>query len=67
MSGTLLQGTVKPNDTLLLGPDKSGDFVPTVIKSIHRRRSLTRVGARSMMCGLTCCRSCAAGRRAALH
>ncbi|XP_052267319.1 GTP-binding protein 1-like [Dreissena polymorpha] len=38
VSGTLLQGLVKLNDTLLLGPDPLGQFQPMVIKSIHRKR-----------------------------
>lgn len=38
VSGTLLQGYVKLNDTLLLGPDPLGQFQPMVIKSIHRKR-----------------------------
>lgn len=38
VSGTLLQGFVKLNDTLLLGPDPLGQFQPMVIKSIHRKR-----------------------------
>ena len=38
VSGTLLQGYIKLNDTLLLGPDALGQFQPIVIKSIHRKR-----------------------------
>lgn len=38
VSGTLLQGYVKLNDTLMLGPDPLGQFQPMVIKSIHRKR-----------------------------
>ncbi|KAK7493333.1 hypothetical protein BaRGS_00015459 [Batillaria attramentaria] len=38
VSGTLLQGFIKLNDTLLLGPDALGQFQPIVIKSIHRKR-----------------------------
>ena len=38
VSGTLLQGLVKLNDTLMLGPDPLGQFQPMVIKSIHRKR-----------------------------
>jgi GTPase len=46
VSGTLLQGSVKTNDTLLLGPDSFGQFIPTVIKSIQRRRMPARVSQR---------------------
>ncbi|XP_012934958.1 GTP-binding protein 1 [Aplysia californica] len=38
VSGTLLQGHIKLNDTLLLGPDALGQFMPIPIKSIHRKR-----------------------------
>ncbi|KAL4240524.1 GTP-binding protein 1 [Mactra antiquata] len=38
VSGTLLQGFVRLNDTLMLGPDPLGQFTPMVIKSIHRKR-----------------------------
>ena len=38
VSGTLLQGYIRLNDTLLLGPDALGQFQPIVIKSIHRKR-----------------------------
>ena len=33
-----MKGTIKVNDTLLLGPDPLGHFVPLAIKSIHRKR-----------------------------
>ena len=36
VSGTNLKGTIKLNDTLLLGPDPLGHFTPITIKSIHR-------------------------------
>eukprot|EP00096_Caligus_rogercresseyi_P015720 TRINITY_DN818_c0_g1_i1.p1 TRINITY_DN818_c0_g1~~TRINITY_DN818_c0_g1_i1.p1 ORF type:complete len:599 (-),score=189.35 TRINITY_DN818_c0_g1_i1:47-1843(-) len=38
VSGTNLKGTIKVNDTLLLGPDPLGDFTPIAVKSIHRKR-----------------------------
>merc|ERR1719270_1572849 len=38
VSGTNLRGTIKLNDTLLLGPDALGHFQPIAIKSIHRKR-----------------------------
>ncbi|XP_025077161.1 GTP-binding protein 1-like [Pomacea canaliculata] len=38
VSGTLLQGFIRLNDTLLLGPDALGQFQSIVIKSIHRKR-----------------------------
>lgn len=38
VSGTTMRGTIRLNDTLLLGPDPVGNFIPVVIKSIHRKR-----------------------------
>jgi hypothetical protein len=38
VSGTCLRGSIKLNDTLMLGPDTIGTFVPVPIKSIHRKR-----------------------------
>lgn len=38
VSGTTLRGTIRLNDTLLLGPDPVGQFTPIAIKSIHRKR-----------------------------
>uniref|UniRef100_A0A182RKW9 GTP-binding protein 1 n=1 Tax=Anopheles funestus TaxID=62324 RepID=A0A182RKW9_ANOFN len=42
VSGITLQGIVRLNDTLLLGPDPLGDFQPIAIKSIHRKRMVVR-------------------------
>lgn len=41
VSGTALAGTIRVNDTLLLGPDGLGQFAPVTIKGIHRRRMPT--------------------------
>lgn len=38
VSGTNLKGTIRINDTLLLGPDLLGHFHPIAVKSIHRKR-----------------------------
>ncbi len=38
VSGTITNGTVHAGDTLLLGPDTSGEFISTVVKSIQRKR-----------------------------
>lgn len=38
VSGTNLKGTIRINDTLLLGPDPLGHFMPIAVKSIHRKR-----------------------------
>jgi GTPase len=37
-----MAGTIKLNDTLLLGPDLLGHFTPIAIKSIHRKRMPVR-------------------------
>ncbi len=38
VSGTMQTGILHVGDSLLLGPDALGHFVPCVIKSIHRKR-----------------------------
>jgi len=38
VAGTLLAGTIKPNDVMHLGPDKTGLFKAVVVKSIHHKR-----------------------------
>ncbi|XP_024083663.1 GTP-binding protein 1 [Cimex lectularius] len=38
VSGTTLKGVIKLNDTLMLGPDPLGHFIPIAVKSIHRKR-----------------------------
>ncbi|KAF8560762.1 hypothetical protein P879_06068, partial [Paragonimus westermani] len=38
VAGTCLCGVIRLNDTLLLGPDPMGQFIPVPIKSIHRKR-----------------------------
>lgn len=42
VSGTTLQGVIKQNDVLLLGPDLFGNFQPIQIKSIHRKRMVVK-------------------------
>lgn len=39
VAGTMRSGTVLPNTTLLLGPDKTGNFKPVLVKSIHHKRT----------------------------
>jgi len=36
--GTVLSGTVREGQTLLLGPDDNGSFQPVYVKSIHAKR-----------------------------
>ncbi|KAJ3182147.1 Short integuments 2, mitochondrial [Gaertneriomyces sp. JEL0708] len=38
VSGTVTSGVVHVGDSLLLGPDPNGHFMPTMIKSIQRKR-----------------------------
>jgi GTPase len=38
VAGTMKSGTVIPNMTLLLGPDKSGMFRAVIVKTIHHKR-----------------------------
>ncbi|VDM76981.1 unnamed protein product [Strongylus vulgaris] len=49
VSGTVLSGTIKVNDTLLLGPNSVGEFMPLPVKSIHRKR----MPVTSVRCGQT--------------
>lgn len=42
VSGTTLRGMIRLNDTLLLGPDPLGTFIPITVKSIHRKRMPVR-------------------------
>ncbi|KAJ3333425.1 hypothetical protein HDU76_008236 [Blyttiomyces sp. JEL0837] len=38
VSGTVMGGIVHVGDSLLLGPDSTGQFHPTIVKSIQRKR-----------------------------
>jgi len=38
VSGVVRSGTIKPNTTLLLGPDKVNGFKPVMVKTIHMNR-----------------------------
>ena len=38
VGGTVMAGSVLANDTLLLGPDGNGNFVPVQVKSVHSKR-----------------------------
>ena len=38
-----LVGKVVTGDTLLLGPDNNGTYIPVLVKSIHRKRVVTNL------------------------
>jgi GTPase len=38
VSGTVLKGVVHAGDTLMIGPDTLGHFIPCTVKSIQRKR-----------------------------
>merc|ERR1711939_38934 len=38
VSGVLLSGRVKTGDQVLIGPDSLGQFIPTSVRSIERKR-----------------------------
>ena len=38
VGGTVRAGTIKLNDTLLLGPDSAGVFKPVLVRSMQTRR-----------------------------
>ncbi|KAJ2347251.1 hypothetical protein GGF43_004798, partial [Coemansia sp. RSA 2618] len=44
VSGVVSSGSVRLGDTVLLGPDFSGNFVPTQVRGIHRKRAEVEVG-----------------------
>lgn len=47
VSGILKSGTIRPNMTLLLGPDKANGYKPVSVKSIH----VNRVSAEEAVAG----------------
>ncbi|WVQ69794.1 uncharacterized protein L199_008014 [Kwoniella botswanensis] len=44
MSGVITSGTVHANDAVLLGPDSVGQFMPTAVKTIQRKRASVNSG-----------------------
>merc|ERR1712232_770340 len=39
VAGLMRSGRIRPNHQLMLGPDKSSQFVPVLIRTIHHRRT----------------------------
>ncbi|WWC60821.1 uncharacterized protein I303_103397 [Kwoniella dejecticola CBS 10117] len=44
VSGVITSGTVQANDAVLLGPDSVGQFMPTAVKTIQRKRASVNSG-----------------------
>ncbi|VDN23980.1 unnamed protein product, partial [Gongylonema pulchrum] len=42
VSGTCLAGVISLNDTMVIGPNLRGEFIPIPVKSIHRKRMAVR-------------------------
>lgn len=38
VGGIIKKGTIALNQTLLMGPDKSGNFRPVIVKGMHENR-----------------------------
>jgi len=38
VGGTVMSGVVHANQTMLLGPDGNGQFIPVQVKSVHSKR-----------------------------
>ncbi|OCF38424.1 GTP-binding protein 1 [Kwoniella heveanensis CBS 569] len=44
VSGVITSGTIHANDAVLLGPDSVGQFMPTAVKTIQRKRASVNSG-----------------------
>lgn len=51
IAGTLVSGTVKLGDVLLLGPDSTGEFKPVIVRGIHYKRTPVE----EVVSGQVCC------------
>ena len=51
VAGTLTSGTVKLGDTLVLGPDSTGNFKPVIVRGIHYKRT----SVEEVVSGQVCC------------
>jgi GTPase len=41
VNGIINSGHIKSGDPVLLGPDSNGNYLPTVVKTMQRKRSVT--------------------------
>lgn len=48
VGGTVMSGTIKANQNMLLGPDGNGAFIPVVVKSVHAKRVLVKEAVSGM-------------------
>uniref|UniRef100_A0A7S4W2L0 Tr-type G domain-containing protein n=1 Tax=Alexandrium monilatum TaxID=311494 RepID=A0A7S4W2L0_9DINO len=51
VAGLLRAGSVRPNQQLLLGPDKSSQFKPVLVKTIHCKRVPSELAESGQHCG----------------
>ena len=52
VGGTVLRGKIAVNQSLFLGPDRTGQFVPVSVKSIECRRQAFTEVRKAFLCGV---------------
>ena len=52
VGGTVLRGKIAVNQSLFLGPDRTGQFVPVSVKSIECRRQAFTEVRKALLCGV---------------
>eukprot|EP00928_Gymnodinium_smaydae_P054542 TRINITY_DN38295_c0_g1_i1.p1 TRINITY_DN38295_c0_g1~~TRINITY_DN38295_c0_g1_i1.p1 ORF type:complete len:501 (+),score=106.63 TRINITY_DN38295_c0_g1_i1:87-1589(+) len=53
VAGLMKSGRVRPNQHMLLGPDKSSQFVPVLVRTIHRKRVQSEVVETGQACSFS--------------